>query len=337
MLQGEAIILSFSIVATLFMSLRMYTKVFVIRQMRYSDYSMIFAWAIVMGFMVPAWLLNTENPGLNQWDITMQRFINSLYYFHAGSIVYGLCCFFVKMSLLLQLLEIFGQQRGGFFWTCHSLLWVNFVFYVICTFLEIFACQPMAKNWNVLITTGHCLNTRLINVVASSINSASDLIILVLPQTRIWSLNMPFSRKITVSAVFLIGLLACTSSIVRLAYAILLNESSNDNNIAYYSFMAGCWTIPELTIGIIIGCLPSMPKLAKNIRQNKQVGRLVDSLQGLLSTNSTYGSRHRRSVLPGSHKLVERVEVTPKKNPDMYPLTTCQSQSDNREWELESH
>lgn len=86
------------------------------------------------------------------------------------------------------------------------MIWINFLFYVISTFVEIFSCRPIAAAWDVLIS-GKCMNVRLLNVIASSVNGFFDLIILVLPQTRIWQLQMALRRKLAVSTVFLFGIL----------------------------------------------------------------------------------------------------------------------------------
>jgi hypothetical protein len=51
------------------------------------------------------------------------------------------------------------------------------------------------------------MDSKAVNIAASAINTASDLVLVIIPQTVIWSLNMPTRRKWVVSAVFLIGLL----------------------------------------------------------------------------------------------------------------------------------
>ncbi|SPB51059.1 unnamed protein product [Aspergillus niger] len=190
---------------------------------------------------------------------------------------------------MLYLVEIFCHRKDTFYWFCHTVIWINFLFYVISTFVEIFSCRPIAAAWDVLIS-GKCMNVRLLNVIASSVNGFFDLIILVLPQTRIWQLQMALRRKLAVSTVFLFGILACASAITRLAYAVLLFTTTN--NIAYYSYMAGLWTLPELVAGIIAGCLPSSPKFFQRLRQNKMMTKWGSSLQNLVASRG--GPSHRR-------------------------------------------
>lgn len=123
--------------------------------------------------------------------------------------MYGIIIFFIKLSILLQFLELFAPAglTNTMYWACHSLIWINLLFYLISTFLEIFSCKPRQKAWNPLITSGSCIDTLVLNVAASAINAVSDLILLILPQLMIWRLRMAVQRRIAVSAVFLIAIL----------------------------------------------------------------------------------------------------------------------------------
>ncbi|GKZ47113.1 hypothetical protein AbraIFM66951_010462 [Aspergillus brasiliensis] len=326
---GRIVHLVLFIVASLSFIVRIYTKVLVLG---------------FIGYFVPAWLLGNVAPGVDQWNMTMRDFIKMLYYFRVGSVLYGICIFFIKASILLQLVEIFCHRKDTFYWVCHTVIWINFLFYVISTFVEIFSCRPMAAAWDVLIS-GKCMNVRLLNVIASSVNGFFDLIILVLPQTRIWRLQMALRRKLAVSTVFLFGILACASAITRLAYAVLLFTTTN--NIAYYSYMAGLWTLPELVAGIIAGCLPSSPKFFQRLRQNKVISQWGSSLQNLLASRSRHSDRRGRGgggfsgnsdIMDVPHedsKIKQQQQQQKQKEherhlqrkgpPDQYPLTSFAS------------
>lgn len=116
----------------------------------------------------------------------------------------------LKAAILTDLLRIFNPrgQRNLFFWACHTLLWVNVVFYTICTFLEIYGCQPREKTWNPLIPGGRCINMHTLTLASGAINFPSDLCILLLPLRTIWGLHLSRRRKIGTSAVFAIATLS---------------------------------------------------------------------------------------------------------------------------------
>jgi hypothetical protein len=117
--------------------------------------------------------------------------------------------FIIKLSILIQYMKIFVPAKKGnvMYWGIHTVLWLNFAFYFAITFVVIFLCNPREKYWDVLITTGHCLDRYAANIVAAVVNSFSDFVILLLPQREIWRLQMPLRRKLAISAIFLTGLL----------------------------------------------------------------------------------------------------------------------------------
>ena len=116
--------------------------------------------------------------------------------------------FLLKLSILLQYLRTFVplKTRNAMFWTCHALIWLNFVFYLVSFFLVIFNCTPIEKSWNSWIK-GRCLNFDMISIAAGVINTISDLLILILPQFVIWNLQLSTKKRLRISGVFLPGAL----------------------------------------------------------------------------------------------------------------------------------
>ncbi len=126
-----------------------------------------------------------------------------------ASTLYGLVVLQIKAAIILQCLHVLVPTgvRTVTYWILWTLMWAQIVFYIICTFVEIFQCNPRAKAWDPTILEGHCMNRSAVNIAAASINTASDFMLVVIPQIIIWSLNLPTRKKWAVSAVFLIGLL----------------------------------------------------------------------------------------------------------------------------------
>lgn len=127
--------------------------------------------------------------------------------FRIAIIIYGFAVFTIKLAVLLEFLRIFSPgQNNSTFWIYHSLIWLNFLFYVIVTFLNIFPCQPLEKLWKPWID-GRCLRMPKVTLAIACFNSALDISLLIIPQKVIWNLQMSFKRRIGVSAIFLVGLL----------------------------------------------------------------------------------------------------------------------------------
>ncbi|PYI08430.1 hypothetical protein BO78DRAFT_310959 [Aspergillus sclerotiicarbonarius CBS 121057] len=314
---GRAVHMILVVLTSIFFIIRLYTKVFLIRHIRISDYVMFISWGLFMGYIAPAWIVGDVAPGVDQWNITLRNFITLLYYFHGAAIIYGLSICFAKVSLCLQLLEIFGQGRDFFWWSCYGTIAFNLVFYTICVFVLIFSCNPVSKAWNIF-DEGTCLNTRLFNIFAAVVNSISDLVVLILPQIRIWGLQMALRRKVAISTVFFSGVLACVAGFVRLAYIVLLYKTSD--NISYYCYVVGIWTLPEMAFGIIAGCLPSCPKFFQTVSQSAARSKWGSSLQNMKRSKQSSNDSH----------TVDSEAQHPKGNerrgpPDQYPLTSFAS------------
>ena len=123
------------------------------------------------------------------------------------------------MSILTQYLRIFVQTRHGnayMFWYTTILILLNVIFCIIEFFLIIMNCSPRARLWNRELS-GSCIGTSNI-VFTAGFNIISDVIILVLPLTRVWRLQMSMRRKLGLSLVFSSGLIygsGCPSGFIR--------------------------------------------------------------------------------------------------------------------------
>lgn len=128
--------------------------------------------------------------------------------FHIGAIFYDMTILSIKLAIVLQFLRIFIPRgdRSVTFWITHIVLWANTIFYIIIVFIDIFACKPIAKLWDPLITTGKCLNTPIEYLVCASFNFTLDVSILIWTQKVIWSLHMSTARKLKLGVLFLAGL-----------------------------------------------------------------------------------------------------------------------------------
>jgi hypothetical protein len=121
---------------------------------------------------------------------------------------YGVVIMLLKVGILLEWAKISapGGYRNSFWWTCHVVLGINILFYVASTAVELFQCTPREKLWKMTVP-GRCMNTAQLNIVSASVNFASDIIILLLPQKVIWGLQMSKLRKLGVATLFAAGIL----------------------------------------------------------------------------------------------------------------------------------
>ncbi|OJJ07817.1 hypothetical protein ASPVEDRAFT_202889 [Aspergillus versicolor CBS 583.65] len=322
-LQWRALFVTLWTVASACVFIRIYAKAFVVRRFRMSDYTMVFAWALCMGYSALVILSGNASSGVDQWNLRLKDFILLLKYYQIGLVLFGVCSFFIKLSILLQLIEVFGMaQRDYFFWSCHCLIWINFIYYFIGTFITIFGCRPIAKAWDPFITHGSCIDRFALVVTSSALNAISDILMFVLPQGRIWSLRVPIGKRVSISAAFSFGLMACVSGVVKLAYAVIMSKTPN--NTSYYVNLVGLWTIPEMAGGMIAGCLPSVPKVIQGVLRSPLVLKWHSSFRNLIPSYSrgqisaaahSHGNEPMQRVIRNSFSGVDRFPLSSFKSP----------------------
>lgn len=186
---------------------------------------------------------------------------------------------FLERAILLQWAGIFiPTGRNTFWWTCHVTLWVNVLFYFICTFIEIFGCSPREKLWRSWVE-GHGIDVIRPNIAFSFINFASDVVILILPQTVIWRLQISRTRKVGTATLFTLGICESpslfrrktqsqnttdfTSLSATIAAGVGIKASflfADDPAKACNVCELGLWCYAEMGAGFFIVCLPALPK-----------------------------------------------------------------------------
>ncbi|KAM0802382.1 hypothetical protein BDR22DRAFT_124439 [Usnea florida] len=215
------------------------------------------AWIGILAFGGVILDAQSQGAGRHQWDVNVINAVKVAKTSNIGSIIYGPIIAIAKLAILLQYKRIFVAHKRNFvFYGVHVLIWTNLVFYIIETFLEIFACTPRERIWNPMVP-GHCIGVENNYIAVGVWNVISDFSILILPMVAIWNLQMQNARKIGVAAVFATGLFACVASVVRLAYTVDLLYTKDGT---YSIIKVGLWNVGELTTIILCATFPIVPK-----------------------------------------------------------------------------
>lgn len=252
-------------IATVAVLLRMYTKVFILRALAWEDYVIVLAWLLQVAETVPSGIVTRYGGGTHMWNVQLQTFFDMLYWVNISAVVYGFVVFFIKLSILLQYLRIFAPTRKGnmfIYVGVHVCIWSNLIFYLVETVFEIAICTPRKKIWNPLMTTGHCFSVDATFQATGVFNVISDFAILILPMPCLWRLRMPLKKKVLMTTIFATGFFACITSILRTYYTWKIVQSPD---ISYDMVPMGMWTYAELSTGIVISCLPVIPKFFQHI------------------------------------------------------------------------
>ncbi|KAM5448447.1 hypothetical protein McanMca71_007593 [Microsporum canis] len=162
----------------------------------------------------------TVNYGRHIWDIPALSLTESrTKQYAAVDIIYIVTSFFIKISILLLLEQLFYVIRH-----LRQVIYIGLavistvtVPYLTVSIIRVSQCNGF-KAIGITICNSKAVGTT--NLVFGPWNVLSDFYILAIPISQIQQLKMPYRRKIGVTAIFLTGFIACSMSIVRLVIII---------------------------------------------------------------------------------------------------------------------
>ncbi len=145
---------------------------------------------------------------------------------YAVQILYNPILAFVKSSVLIFLLRLFGQKNG----VRRFIIGLNIanVLQMVGIFFAItFQCFPIAFNWDPTIKGGHCVNRSILYPSTAALNILTDLMILGLPLWIFVELKIPRRSKIGLLFVFLLGFLYVLTPLALFALSLSLLQLAN--------------------------------------------------------------------------------------------------------------
>ncbi len=110
------------------------------------------------------------------------------------------------MAIVLLVLRIVNPVRGCMIYT-YLLGFVIMAYHLAQAFAFLFGCWPFAKNWDITIESGHCIDRFKLVVAFNALNVITDIAIWTLPIPVLWNLHMSMRLKTEILAVFGVGLM----------------------------------------------------------------------------------------------------------------------------------
>lgn len=131
----------------------------------------------------------------------------------------------------------------------------------------IFTCKPVEAQWNIAIEGAECLDTKKVYLGASIPNVITDILLLILPVPYVWKLHAPLSQRMILVGMFSLGVFVSVVSVVRLCILMGLNLANGD--VTYNLSQVFIWSLVEVQVGLICGCLPSLRPAAQKLGLGK--------------------------------------------------------------------
>ncbi|KAL1594363.1 hypothetical protein SLS60_010123 [Paraconiothyrium brasiliense] len=121
----------------------------------------------------------------------------------SDDLLYSPALAFAKMSFLCFYLNVNPDQtfRIGVFITMFVV--IGSCVGVVVSLLA--ACSPFAKNTDVTVTGGECINKASLYIATGVLNIVTDIMVLILPIPMVLGLQMVRSRKIMLILLFSVG------------------------------------------------------------------------------------------------------------------------------------
>lgn len=132
-----------------------------------------------------------------------------LQYFYIAAVLYGPAICLIRLSIVLQYLQIFVPNKEPFkiYLAAQVLIWVSAVYCILYTSLLLFGFSPRRKAWDPLVEGGSGIDLFALHLAGGAIVAASDLGAFILPQISVWRLQMTCRKKLQISAIFFVGAL----------------------------------------------------------------------------------------------------------------------------------
>jgi len=258
--------------------------------------------------------------GRDIWTLQPEQITNVLFYYYLGEIFYVVALGLSKVSILFLYLRVFPAKsfRMLTFIVMGLSAAYTLAFFIVTTW----QCLPVSLAWTQWdgLQEGTCNDIHLQGWIAAAINIALDAVVMILPLRHLATLNMSLKKKLMVVSMFSVGIFVVVVSAIRL-YSLV--HFANTQNITWNYVDAGFWSLIEIDVSIVCGCMPAhrflIARAWPKTRTTLDSGNNISARQSKLASNIELGA-------PTADKL-SRISIKPKASDerDFVPLVDVDS------------
>ena len=209
-----------SVLSTVLVTLRLYTRGRINRAIGWDDYLALLTLPFSISYSVLLCVATRHGMGLHARDMSEALREEYQKWIFIASCIYLPSLLGYKMSILCLYVRIFDVSRG-FRWATWGAMFVTAGYLFSNFWTQIFGCRPIAKYWKPDMA-GHCIRTLEADYGYGSLNFITDLIIFILPLPMVWRLQLSRRDKIGLSVVFMIGSVSVPCSTYPMTNSILV-------------------------------------------------------------------------------------------------------------------
>ncbi|OOQ88418.1 putative 60s ribosomal protein l36 protein [Penicillium brasilianum] len=249
------------VIATLCIFLRLYSRCWLDKTLRLEEVLMIGAYGAYWGTAYAGYaLIYAPGYGIHTWNLHNKDLIRPLYLI----LVYG-CCYsatlpLIKTAILLDWGRIFipiDRRKNLFWWGCMTVIALQCLWGMPCIILLNAQCRPHEAIWKFYLPS-KCYSLPSVMLTSASVQVVSDIAMFLLPQRIIWRLQMNWQKKIGISIIFGVGILASVAACLRLARTV---DFARMADTMYLISPLLFWACAEMTCGFFIFSVPCLSKI----------------------------------------------------------------------------
>ncbi|KAF8416833.1 hypothetical protein EV426DRAFT_646140 [Tirmania nivea] len=224
-----------------------------------------------------------------------------------AAFAYYVCLWSLKLSLLCQYFHLYNHLKKYLRRVLNCSIIITASLFVTVIVLNMTKCLPFERNWKILPTEQFCVSFMQEDVFLTSTiaNVLTDVLVMALPFFILYTVPHQInkaSERFAMAIVFFLGSTSLSFSIVRY---IRVDETTQWKPQNFKMTEVSIWTICELQIAMIAGCLPSLRVLLRDKRKsraaststgtrylNEKLDRLDinTSMRSSLKSNYTYAA-----------------------------------------------
>ncbi|KAI9760761.1 MAG: hypothetical protein M4579_001499 [Chaenotheca gracillima] len=242
---------------------RLVTRAFIVRQFGWDDGLCIVATAFTVTFN--AVVIKQLEYGLAtyNWDLDTRSFLMNqlsgwIEWNAIGALCYIITFGFIKLSILLLYLRVFGVAHNGTriaIWCVFGLVSAVIVSNV---FGNLFLCVPVKKLF-VFNSPGECKFDAILKLgrFQSYMQIFTDIMVTAIPIPMVFKLRMPAPQKIGIMAIMATGFVVTIISIIRLTLLYPKVQSTLPIDVAQ-QYPTTYWSVIEVNLALVCASAPAL-------------------------------------------------------------------------------
>ncbi|KAK4209173.1 Satratoxin biosynthesis SC1 cluster protein 4 [Rhypophila decipiens] len=243
---------TFSILAFLTISTRIYTRAVLVKNLGVDDFLIVVAFLGSLSYLTASIEQMKYGLGSPGYPTDPPRFLQSLF---ATIISYNVTQMTIKFSILFQYRRIFQTQWAK---RLLRLILVYFIAYGLqCVSMSILMCVPVRRYWD-QADEGTCIDQFLLHFIQAAFNTFNDTILLIFPIPFLRKLNVNRRVKAILIGVFACGAFTCIIAGIRLhsIWLVHFKVAMDEQNIK--SGDITLWSCLEINVSMICASVPAL-------------------------------------------------------------------------------